>query len=208
MKQKIFSIPFTLLIAIASIITSCSKEGPAGATGPAGPTGAQGPAGPAGAPGAPGAPGTVGTANVIYSEWADVVYEPANADSSLWVAEIAAPRLVDSILNRGEIKVYLNAGSDSTGDQFVVTLPIYDPIIIGALITPYYSPATITLVATGDVGSFAQNGNKYFQYRYILIPGGTAAGRGTNNGTGIGNGIKSVNWNDYKQAKAFLGLKD
>ncbi len=36
-----------------------------------------------------------------------------------------------------------------------------------------------------------------YQYRYILIPGGTSARM-----------AKSINWNDYKAVQAYLGLKD
>jgi hypothetical protein len=41
------------------------------------------------------------------------------------------------------------------------------------------------------------NGVKYQQYRYILIPGGAEARKAA-----------GIDWNDYKQVKAYLHLKD
>jgi hypothetical protein len=194
MKLK-FSTPFYLLIALALFIVSCAKTGP---TGPAGATGPQGPAGPAGPAGAPGAQGNPGTANVIYSDWIDTVTF-RGTDSTGWVAGISAPQLVDSILNRGEIKVYLNYGSDSADNQFITPLPVTDIFVLGAYINPYFSPQYITLAATTDASSFTLRTYHYFRYRYILIPGGTAAGRKPTGG---------INWNNYAEVKKYLGLKD
>lgn len=202
MKLKLFSIPCILLLAITLIIASCTKEGPAGSTGPAGPQGSPGGSGAAGATGTTGAAGTAGTANVIYSDWLNVTYQ--GADSTGWFAEIAAPKLVDSILNRGAIKVYFNAGSDSTNGQVVMTLPVYEPFLLGVIINPYFTNQKITLISSGNVSSFTRRAYRHFQYRYVLIPGGIKAGRGIN----TVNTINTINWNDYKQVKEYLGLKD
>lgn len=188
-----FSTPFYLLLTIPLFFTSCAKTGPEG---PAGATGAQGAAGPTGTAGAQGTKGDPGAANVIYSQWLDVTY--SGSDSTAWIATIAAPQLVDSILNKGTMKVYLNAGSDSVNSQFVMALPIYDAFVVGAIINPYFSNQSITLASTADLSTVTDNGNKYFQYRYVLIPGGTAAGRNP----------KGIDWNDYQQVKKYLGLKD
>ncbi len=194
MKQKILAISSVLVIAFSVLIVSCSKEGK---TGPAGQTGPQGNPGPPGNAGATGAPGT---ANVIYSPWLNLTFQ--GSDTTGWIAQIAATKLVDSIINKGEIKVYFNAGSDSTGSQFVLPLPIDDAFLIGAIIDPYYQPQQITIASTADVSSFTDNGNHYFQFRYILIPGGTTA-------LPVGpNGNSGINWNDYNQVKKYLGLKD
>jgi len=202
MRLKLLTIPCILFLAITIIITGCGKDGdagPAGAAGPAGPPGAPGAAGANGAPGAPGAPGS---ANVIYSPWINVTFDPATADSSIWATEIAAPKLVDSIINKGEIKVYWNLGSDSATAQFVTPLPVIDLFLFGDLISinPYFSPGAITILANADISSFADNGNNYFQFRYVLIPGGTAARSAA--------GGKKIDWNNYNEVKAYLGLKD
>ena len=204
MKQKILSVPFILLLAITVIIASCSK-GPAGAAGAAG---AQGPAGPTGSTGATGA---TGTANVIYSPWLNVTFQPF-FDTNM-IAAIPAPKLADSILNKGEIKVYFNAGNDGNGGQLVLPLPVHEPFLfsdsasgqsVTLIINPYFSIDTITIVSNYDVSSFSDGAaNEHFQFRYILIPGGTTALPVSINGT-----KKPINWNNYNEVKAYLGLKD
>lgn len=197
MKQKILAIFPIVVIAFSLILTSCSKDGKTGATGPAGPAGPQGNTGSTGATGTTGAPGT---ANVIYSPWLNLTFQ--GSDTTGWIAQIAATKLVDSIINKGEIKVYFNAGSDSANSQFVLALPIDDAFLIGAIIDPYFQPQQITIASTTDVSSFTDNGNHYFQFRYILIPGGTTALPVS------ANGGKSINWNNYNEVKKYLGLTD
>lgn len=195
MKQKIVPIPVILLLAITIIIAACSK------TGPAGPAGTTGPAGPAGPSGSTGATGATGTANVIYSNWLNLKF--SGSDTTGWLAKITAPKLSDSIINQGDIKVYLNAGSDSANNQLIFPLPITDIAFTGAIINPYYQKQLINLLSTKDVSSDSLRGYHYFQYRYILIPGGTTALPVPANGT-----KKTINWNDYNEVKAYLGLKD
>ena len=199
MKQKILTISSILFLATAIIISSCSKKGD---TGPAGATGPQGPAGPTGSTGATGA------ANVVYSPWLNVTFE-AFTDTNM-IATIPAPKLADSILNKGDVKVYFNAGSDSTNSQFVLSLPAYEPFLfsnnnqaVTLIINPYFSLDTISIISNYDLSSFAINGYNYFQFRYIIIPGGTSTLPVSINGT-----KRSINWNDYNEVKAYLGLKD
>ena len=203
------NIAFCMLLALPLFFTSCSKTGPAGATGPAGPQGPAGAAGAAGTAGATGAQGAPGTANVIYSAWLDVTFQPGDTatnrttgklDTLNYNAFIPAPQLVDSILNKGSIKVYWNAGSETdTSGSFVVALPFNDLLLSGILTNTYFSNKTISLVSNADLSTYTQNGNKYFQFRYVLIPGGTAAGR---------NPKGAINWNNYAEVKKYLGLKD
>jgi hypothetical protein len=201
MKQKILAFPCILLVAVTMIIASCSKgpAGPAGATGTTGATGSNG------TTGATGATGTTGTANVIYSKWLDLTF--TTTDSVVWEAQITAPLLTDTILNTGAIKVYFNAGSDSTNSQIVLTLPVTDPFLFNVPVTinPYFTPQLIVLLADNDVSSFTDaNGNHNFQYRYILIPGGVSTGLPAS----INGQKKSIDWNNYNEVKAYLGLKD
>ena len=179
-------LPLALALAIVTLI-SCSKTGPAGATGPAGPAGPSGPSGPAGPAGA------TGTANVMYSDWISTTWKPDTimqgnvvVDTAGWYVDIAAPRLDTAILNRGEIKTYLNLSSVAAS-PFIVPLPYFDGQV---LIQPYYFPQTVELYSNLQL----VNGLKA---RYILIPGGTHARTGN-----------TINWNDYNQVKAYLGLKD
>lgn len=202
MRLKFLGIPSILLLAVTVLIAACSKDGD---TGPAGPAGPQGPAGSNGAPGPAGPAGPAGASgasSVIYSPWLNITFDPASADSSVWAAEISAPKLVDSILNKGEVKVYWNIGSDSATAQFITPLPVLDLFLFGDIVSvnPYYSPQSILLVATHDLSSFVDNGNNYSQFRYVLIPGGTAARPGPNG--------KTIDWNNYKEVQQYLGLTD
>ncbi len=190
-----------LLLAASVLYVACSKEGPAGPAGPEGPTGANGANGAAGPAGPQGEPGT---ANVIYSEWLDVIFEPdtftntqltpPRLDTFGYFANIEAAKLDANILNTGEIKVYVNMGT--ADEPNVVPLPYYD-VYFNLNILVNLGVGNIALYSNGDVGTATDNGAKVFQYRYILIPGGTAARM-----------AKSVNWNDYKAVKAYLKLKD
>lgn len=190
MKQKIFAMPYYLVIGVIMLLASCKK-------------GDTGPAGAAGTPGAPGTTGPAGTANVIYTDWFNVDYNALtapNGDTIRFIATIAAPKLVDSILARGEIKVFFNYGKPSAPD--VRPLPYYDPIYFSpaVVINPDFFPALIRLSSNSNMGTFDESGEKRFQYRYILIPGGTA-GRAAPGG-------KTIDWNNYKEVQAYLGLKD
>jgi hypothetical protein len=190
MKSKLFTIYGSLLIAIALFFASCTKEGPAGPAGPAGP---QGPAGPAGAAGATGAQGPAGTANVFYSNWLDVSFTPNN-DSSTWTGLITAPRLVDSIIQRGDVKVYVNIGT--VASPVIAPLPL-DALAFGLILTPLYQVGRIVMLSSDDASTEGLTTQKTFQYRYILIPGGTSTGR-----------VATVDWSDYNAVKTYLGLKD
>ncbi len=202
MRQKFFTISSILFLAITVIIAGCSKDGD---TGPAGATGPAGPPGTPGAPGVPGAPGTQGApgaANVIYSAWLDVEFTPfknTDGDTLYYEASINASKLVDSILNRGEIKLYLNVNVASA--PTIISLPndLYG-------IYPFFALNEIQIISIDDASSFVvpagqpNAGQKAWQYRYILIPGGTA-GRAAPGG-------RTIDWNNYKEVQAYLGLKD
>jgi hypothetical protein len=172
-------------MALVVGIVSCSKDGPAG---PAGATGPAGPQGPAGSQGPAGAPGT---ANVIYSDWidtttwiADTVHNGTTIDTLGYFADLDVPALDTNILNRGEIKVYVNVSNDPT---FPIVFPL--PFNNGSLfIDPVFAPNIIELSSNGDLTGLP--------FRYILIPGGTHAR------------TAKINWNNYNEVKAYLGLKD
>jgi hypothetical protein len=188
MRKTLRLLPHILSIALVVGIVSCSKDGPAGpagATGPAGPPGAAGAQGPAGANGQP------GTANVLYSDWidtatwiADTVHNGATVDTLGFFADLDVPALDTSILNRGEIKVYVNVSTDPT---FPIVFPV--PFNNGSLfIDPVFAPNIIELSSNGDLTGLP--------FRYILIPGGSHAR------------TMKINWNNYNEVKAALGLKD
>lgn len=181
-----------LLIAVALFMTSCSKDG---STGPKGDTGATGPAG------ATGPKGDAGTANVIYSGWLDVAFKPdtihtsgGGIDTVGFYADIAIPKLDVTLLSSGEMKVYVNL--ESASDPAVSPLPYYS-VYSNLNIRATFYKGGVYLYSNGDVSTVTDNGVKYTQYRYVLIPGGTSARKAT-----------TVDMSDYKAVKAWLGLKD
>lgn len=188
---------YALLLCGICLFGACSKDGEAG---PKGDTGATGPAGPAGPKGDAGE----GGAGVVYSEWLDVTYEAVKEeqdengndvlDTLFFGAGIEAAKLTDEILSTGDVKVFLNLGS--AAEKEIVTLPYSIPFY-GATITPSFSEGLITLIASADASTFPDGGAKYLQYRYVLIPGSEEARKAA-----------GIDWNDYKQVKAYLKLKD
>jgi hypothetical protein len=174
-------------MAMIVFISSCKK----GDTGPAGPAGPTGPAGAAGASGPAGPAGPAGTANVIYSNWTDTVtyfFLTATTTDTI-VGVLKAPKLTADILNKGEIKVYANLSTDPA-DPFVVPLPLNDGLTLGpgGFIHDYFSIGEIDILSNRNIDGLP--------LRYILIPGGTAAR------------TQKINWDNYKEVQAYLGLKD
>jgi len=180
MTNKPLLFPLIVVFSLA-IFVGC-KKGDQGDPGPVGPAGPSGPTG---------ATGATGTANVIYSDWLDVTFEP-NTDSSNWSASIPAPKLTNDILNQGEIKVYINFGT--VDEPFVFPLPYFDGSVI---INPLFFADTIGLISTVDAGTQVDQGSKFFQYRYVLIPGGEVAAIPAN-----------VNLDRYADVKKYFKLKD
>jgi hypothetical protein len=180
-----------LLLASSFILVNCTKEGPegpAGATGAQGPAGATGGAGAAGAAGATGPAGATGvagpagSANVIYSSWvaqvswADttgIAFGGTTASRSIRTA----PGVTQSIIDQGVVLSYVNNNGVYLmpvlfANPFAAnqTLQLNFLSTVGKLI--YY----ISNVTTGNAAGISQGS----QYRYVIIPGGVAGGRGVN----------------------------
>jgi len=198
---------FGLLLAFGLFVYSCQK-GDAGAVGPAGPTGATGATGgdgKDGKDGSTGAKGDTGTANVIYSDWLDVGFQPTTVenatdpsllDTTGFFAQISAPKLSSDILNKGEIKVYINEYDPETEITTVYPLP-YDDDSVKARLSFYEQ--TITVKANRDLStiSYSPDPNKSYQFRYVLIPGGVKD-----------QSASKIDWNNYAQVKSYLGIRN
>jgi len=191
-----------LVLAITFITVSCTKEGPegpAGATGVQGPTGATGaagaagPAGPAGPAGTTGATGPAGTANVIYSGW----FGPGTGGGTAWAGAIqfgtqtnfvdkAAPGITATMMTQGAILVYGRLNGYNVAiwpTNNVSQLPVTVQYVSG-------TSQVDTWRGEASVGNlrinFQNSGNLYLpagmglahEFRYVLIPGGVAGGRG------------------------------
>lgn len=195
MKRTATCITYLLLMLLIGF-TSCSKDG---ATGPEGPAGPAGPAGPGGPAGPAGANGAAGTANVIYSAWLDVTFTAVTnpddiTDTLAFQAAIPAPKLTNEILNSGDVKVYFNWGTSAQPD--IDPLPYYN-VFFNYTFTTSLTQGSIGLIASFDASTFTDAGSKYFQFRYVLIPGGTNARTSS-----------AVDWTNYASVKAYLGLQD
>lgn len=140
--------------------------------------------------------GPAGTANVIYSDWLDVTFNQTvrSPGDTIYIALIDAPKLTNDIINNGDVKVFVNVNTPSS--PAVVPLPNYDPfLVIGDEINCVFTPQKITLMSLGDESTYTSGSNKYYQYRYVLIPGGVKA-------------TSSVNWNNYQEVQQAVGMKD
>jgi hypothetical protein len=182
MRKTLRLLSYILSVALVIGIVSCSKEGPAG------PAGATGPAGPAGAAGSQGPAGPAGTANVIYSDWTDTLtYGLLGAPDTI-AGALLAPALTADILNNGEIKVYANL--NTTADPVVVPLPLHGGFFLG-------DGGFIDVVfLTGEIDILSNRNIDGLPLRYIFIPGGSHAR------------MAKIDWNNYNEVKAYLGLKD
>lgn len=198
---------FGLLLAFSLFVYSCQKgdAGPAGPAGSTGSTGATGASGKDGKDGAPGAKGDTGTANVIYSAWLDLGFQPTTIedpndptllDTTGYFAQITAPKLTSDILNMGEIKVYMNEYDPELELTTVYPLPFNDD---STKMTLSFYEQTIRIKANKDLStiSYLPDPNKSYQFRYVLIPGGV-----------LDKSSSKIDWNNYAQVQSFLGISN
>lgn len=169
MKHKHLLIITALLFAVIGSFTSCKK-------------GDQGPA---------------GTANVMYSDWmavsfkADTIHVGSAIDTVDYYATITATKLDSTVLNKGDVKVYVNVGT-------VASPTVAEVSAIG--LTAVLQSQKITLVggagnpASDEYSTYTQGGSQYYLYRYVLIPGGVRT--------------SSVNWNNYQEVKQATGMQN
>ncbi|WP_224746674.1 hypothetical protein [Mucilaginibacter rigui] len=135
-----------------------------------------------------------GTANVIYSGWNYAVnFRDTTADNSaVKAADLLAPTLSTDILNKGTVQVYFDFGGG------VYALP-YTSNAGGKLNTMAYWPRLKHFIITRFT---ADNSNSValssiLQYRYVIIPGGTAV-----------SVAKKVDINNYEAVKRAYNIPD
>jgi hypothetical protein len=148
-----------------------------------------------------GAKGDTGTANVMFSGWFDVQFEPGKnnaGDTVIWSAEINAPKITKGILDSGTVKLYVNVNPSSNPAIFALPLTDYYGLTGVENINMYLSEGKINLYATQDASSVTQGGVKYWQYRYVIIPGGVK----------IPNGRSATSLEDYNAVKQFYNIPD
>jgi hypothetical protein len=135
-----------------------------------------------------------GTANVIYSGWNVAVNaRDTTADGTLLKAvDLLAPALTADFLNNSMVQVYFNFGGG------VYALP-YSSYAGGKLNTISYFPRVKHFIITRFT---ADNSNSTplplsLQYRYVIIPGGTAV-----------SVAKKIDMNNYEAVKKAYNIPD
>lgn len=142
-----------------------------------------------------GATGATGSANVMYSGWSFAAnFKDSIVDNSaIKVGHLNVPALTTPILNSGTVLLYLNYGGG------VIPLP-YNSYAGGKANIISFLPKLKQIVITRFT---LDNSNTVplstiIQYRYIIIPGGTAAP----------TAAKRPNLANYQEVKAYYNIPD
>jgi len=133
--------------------------------------------------------GDTGNANVAYSAWLTVKYamQVPQPGDTFFLATIQAPKITDSVIAKGDVRVYINTNTAASPE--ITSLPL------GTIIIPFISKGVITLQALDDYSTVTQGGQTYQQYRYVVIQGSAPARR-------------DVNLNDYNSVKQYYNIPD
>lgn len=195
MRVKIIRYIGIVLTSIL-LIPAMGCEGPEGPTGPAGSQGSQGEQGPQGPEGPP------GTANVYYSNWTPF-------DASNWSDAysrfgqmrrdypIDEPLIDEEILAMGTVAVYIRIPGNAGDTVFSLPWVLHINKGLQQMINFELDPQLIVLNFfdlvddSVDPGTFGNN----VEYRYVIIPGGTAAK------------AKLPDLNDYQAVVEFYGIE-
>jgi hypothetical protein len=196
----------SLLVLAISFLASCTKEGPEG------PIGATGPQGPPGAPGAPGAPGTPGAGITTYSAWYTTVAADwvTSAPLGQYVAAFRfdrnAPGITQAIMDNGVVLAYVKNWRVFGFPRATETAQM--PYLADVDFMDYYDyviPAPGTLrhlyksLAPWGAADLAGT-----QFRYILISGSVAGGRGVDSEVTYGgytlDQLKSMSYEEVAAA--------
>lgn len=185
-KFKLLSL---LTLAITFIAVSCTKEGPegpVGAQGPQGPAGTNGAAGPAGPAGPPGPSG----AGVTYSAWYTTVagdWSTTGVDQYTAAALVnrTAPAITQAIMDNGVVLAYVSAWRVFGFPRATEVAPL--PYFADNIFMDYYD---FVIPSVGNIRYLYKSEDPWdaanlagTKYRYVVIPGTTAGGRGVNGGT-------------------------
>lgn len=166
MKKSLFL--FALPMLAVSLFIGCEGD-----EGPQGPQGDKGDQGEQGIQGEQGEQGEPGTANVIYSDWAPA--EGSWRDSTMFganfkVNHLTAADLTQDVLDNGVILCYAQYSSN------IVPLP-YTNAVYTLSFHLDLNRIVLTTLKTDLTGGVELISTVHF--RYIIIPGGTAATKST-----------------------------
>lgn len=170
-----------------AIISSCAEDGAPGDIGPPGPAGSQGEQGEQGPQGDQGEPGT---ANVTYSDWFTITQSDWSGIGSIKITEaIDAPEVTEEIIDKGVVLVYHQFNNQTR------QLPYsYSP---NGLHLVYLFVASSITIEGFHLNATTISNISPLKFRYVVIPGGTAAG-----------GRIGLDYSDYEEVKAYYGIPD
>lgn len=176
-----------IVFALLGSLSALSCEGPTGSDGPAGPQGEPGPQGPK---------GDEGTANVIFSDWMDIVWNTADSPTNR-AMYIEEPRVLGDFMDNGTLIIYLKQSNPSLG-VVVLSLPYlqgtsYFYSVIADL--PADDIAGILVIVRSTDGSTVTDAEGV-QLRYVLVPGGIPAK------------MPPDFWKDYEAVSSYYGIPD
>ena len=200
MKRKFMNAGAMLFLA-SCILFACSEDGdpgPQGAQGPQGEQGPQGPQGPQGdegEQGEQGQQGEAGTANVIYSDWIDSPFISALANSRSFTLLSSG----DLNPNRDIVMVYGRVDGTLTDVHVLPYSDIEESSEYFFNLNPLVTETEVIVRAQktdGSLGVF----DKFADYRYVIIPGGTPAN--------TGKSASPVDYEDYEAVKAYYNIPD
>ena len=175
----------TIFAAMILIMTGC-VEGPAGTDGAQGDQGPQGPQGTQGEP---------GTANVIYSDWSNIVWNYIN-NSTNKTMYIEEKRVLGDFMDKGTLFVFIK--TESPDGKVVFPLPVTEDshILTYAIADAPSQGLEGIAILFESIDGNPLSDLSGFQIRYVLIPGGVPAKMGE-------NFLK-----DYEAVKAYYGIPD
>jgi len=131
--------------------------------------------------------GDTGNANVAYSAWLNVQYaqQVPQPGDTFYTATITAPKITDSVVSKGDVRVYVNTGTSAAPE--IVSLPL------STIIIPFISKGKIDLQAADNYSTVTSTG--LYSYRYVIIQGSAPA-------------RMNVNLNDYNTVKRLYNIPD
>ena len=168
MKKTFLKIATILVISLTTL--SCSKEGAAGKDGSNGTNGTNG------------TNGQTGTANVIYSNWINQNWNSSDLPTSKWMS-IPEARITSTFFdNGGSILMFYRFQTSTiypmpyqeTNWKVIRKFVVFVPGFISARLE-----STAPQPIPNDANTYTE-GLTVPQFKYVLIPGGVPANRGTN----------------------------
>jgi hypothetical protein len=179
MKKTFFKTGLVLVIALLAM--SCSKDGSDGAIGATGATGANG---------SNGTNGTNGNANVIGTNTVSVPPSSwtSSAGNTVWITTLSAVAITQTIVDRGTVSVFFQSGSGW------IALPYSNPQ--NHYFTNFGFALGVVQLAISTESGYVLNSPGTNVFRVVVIsPSNKMAN-------------PSTNWNDYQQVKQALNLVD